>query len=586
MIQTQDSESYERMKMNETSFENELEFYRKNYFLDPKGSNADLFMESVNSTLKNLLEMYTGRKLDVKVSFSDKGNIKEARVKDALNDKQIIEKLVGISGTVEMPECHQPLDKGIKDLAYLLESEVCFNAEFLGQMHPHDNIPSFIGGIAGKFLNGNTIAKEVSRVTTYMEKQVIAWLANEFGYNPDSSWMVALEQDKLKNETKEDLEKMVNASGNITVGGTTANLAALLVARNKAYGKKDKQDVGGAETGLSKKQEGVVIGSELAHYSIEKLCGYIGIGSDNFKKAKTIGKKMMAGDNREGSIKNLMWNSAQEGQKVIAVVATAGLTETGNIDDLEGIGKLIDQFEKEFGYKPHFHVDAAHGGGFIMHEKFNPKKGGLFKGIEKADSITIDPHKMLYTHYSAGAILFKDSKDHSLLKQSASYLFKSGEDHNLGQYRVEGSMGLEGALQTWMSLFTIGKKGYQAIQENALQMTQYLASKVSKEDGFELLHQPEMNLLCFRYNNSALTPEQNDAINKKAQQIMYDRGIAYISNETQLHRSNEHDEGKKIESFRAVVMHPYTGKKEIDVAVEEVKKGVAQALKGYMKQTQ
>ena len=117
-----------------------------------------------------------------------------------------------------------------------------------------------------------------------------------------------------------------------------------------------------------------------------------------------------------------MYETAAKGEKVIGILGIAGTTETGNIDDLEGIADIIDKFEKDIGYRPHFHVDAAHGGGFVFHEEYSPSKNGKFKGIERADSVTIDPHKMLYTHYPAGMILFKDRQDHALLKQRADYL--------------------------------------------------------------------------------------------------------------------------------------------------------------------
>ena len=246
--------------------------------------------------------------------------------------------------------------------------------------------------------------------------------------------------------------------------------------------------------------------------------------------------------------------------------------------DLEGISKLIDDFEKEHGYRPHLHVDAAHGGGFVLHDKFNPKKGGLLKGIERADSITIDPHKMLYTHYSAGCILFKNKKDHKLLKQDADYLFKNDEKNNLGQYRVEGSMGIEGSLQTHASLFFLGKKGYQVIQEHTLRNTEYLAKKIKAEKNFEICNEPEMNILCFRYCNPNLSVEVNDEINKKAQKILYDRGNVYIANDKLLHRKDGTDEGRKIEVFRSVIMHPYTTRRDIDVAVKEVKRCVSEVI--------
>jgi glutamate/tyrosine decarboxylase-like PLP-dependent enzyme len=142
-------------------------------------------------------------------------------------------------------------------------------------------------------------------------------------------------------------------------------------------------------------------------------------------------------------------------------------------------------------------------------------------------------------------------------------------------------MGLEGTLQTWASLFAIGKRGYQIIQENTLRMTEYLCDKVKSEENFELINNPEMNIVAFKYNNMNLSPEMNDKINKKAQQIMYERGNAYIANDKLLHKKDEGDQGKEIEVFRAIPMHPYTTKKDVDKAFEEVKFGISKALEDY-----
>jgi len=562
--------------------EEELQYYRR-YFLDPKGSNAQEFLQLSNEMLRRVLKMYTGKDFGIEVNPRADGQT-EIKIKDQLSPEEVKQKVM--SKGLEMPYNGHSFEETIEALEDLLSSEIMFNSQFIGQMHPHDNISSFISGIAAKFLNGNTIAEEVSRVTTYLERQAVGWIANEFGYNPDLSWT---QKVQVEGAIKDQLERILNAtplsSGNITVGGTIANFAAILVARNKAFA----EDIywrkeGVAEAGLTQKEDCVVFGSEYAHYSIEKLCGYVGMGSKKFIKVKTDHKKIKAEDESKGSLKQMMWQAAKEGKKVVGIVATAGTTETGSIDDLEGIADLVDQFQAAFHYRPHFHVDAAHGGGFVFHEDYNPKKGGRFKGIERADSITIDPHKMLYTHYSAGCILFKDRRDHHLLKQTADYLFKNDGSNDLGQFRVEGSMGLEGSIQTWTSLYAIGKRGYQVIQEHVLSLTRYLEQQVQKEEYLENLHIPEMNLLCFRYHNPLLSKEINDEINRKAQAQMFHQGRAYISNDRLLHEEN--GEKRKVEVFRSVVMHPYTTKEDIDLALSEVKQGIRFALQELGQESQ
>jgi|GEM_PF-3360870 len=557
------------MRKNTEKIVNDFEYYRNNYFLDPNGSNIDLLANNATKMLSALLESYTGQKVKipkVKITRQENGTVK---ISGDLTG-EVLKQLKGLSyDPLKMPEEGHTLDDTVNTLSDLLKKEIKFNERFSGQMHPHDSILSYVAGIAGKFLNGNTIVAEVSPVVSYMEAQTVSWLANEFGFTPDQSWLYAAEKDPAIHEMlKKQIKESKIASGNMTSGGTTANYTALLVARNKANKNVNKHGI------AKEKEEMVILGSEYSHYSLEKLCGYAGIGTENFLKVGTgKDKRINAADNGEKSLRTQMWNAAKNGKKVAGVFATAGTTELGEIDDLQGIGKLIDEFEQEFKYRPHFHVDAAHGGGFVMHKDYSPKKGGKFAGIEKADSITIDPHKMLYTHYSAGSVLFKDKKDHILLKQEAGYLFKNDGKPDFGQYRVEGSMGLEAALQTWTTLYGLGRKGLEAIQQHSLEMTQYLKQQLMKEANIELMNDPKMNLLCFRYNNPACSEDFNNEVNRDAQKTMYERGLAYISNERQLHRKTE-DDDRHVDSFRAVMMHPWTEKKDIDQAIYEVKHGI------------
>jgi L-2,4-diaminobutyrate decarboxylase len=440
-----------------------------------------------------------------------------------------------------------------------------FTKNSIGQMHNWGQKVAFGAGTIAKYNNENTIVRDVSPIATYMEKQVISWLAEAFGYKPDFSW-------KNSQKTKVNFDEV--SSGNIASCGTNANKEALFVARNKIF--PDAVDKG------FDGRNSIIIASEQVHYSIEKSCKEMGIGGENLKKAKTINLKMMANDRREGSLKDLMWKNAYQGKKIIGVVPTFGTTEAGALDDIEGSIRLVDEFEKEFGYRPHIHVDAAHGGGFVFHPRFDPKKGGLLKGIERADSITFDPHKMFYTPYEVGCVIFKRKSDHKKLfkKVNADYLFNDEEDYiNIGPDRLEGSMGTEGVQQFWANLVGMGKLGLQVIQENTLRMADYLYEKIKSEENFQAMHKPEIDILCFRYHNKNLDERINDVINKEAQKILYERGKGYISHDKLFFRENEDDEGRKIDVFRSVIMNPHTDEEVIDRVIKEVKFGVNKTLR-------
>jgi len=568
-----------------------FEHYRDTYFLDPNGSNTKNFLELSNRMLTHLLKTYTNEDYSVNIieNHSTVGKC-EVRIRGNRTEKETKIAVLGADfneNVIAFPEHGLPPEEVIDTLCDELEDEIRFNHRFMGQMHPHDNILSFVGGLAGKFMNGNTIAKEVSPITTLYEIQVVNYLADKFGFNPDLSWLSTIVTDEKFNEnlkafvlSHSNCDSRVNplSSGNITSGGTTANLSAYLVCKKVA-----KEDMKGKRMSDDEIERSlansVVICSEYAHYSHAKLCGFVGV--KEYKRVKTNkNHRIDASFVGAGSLTDCLWAAGDAGKRVIAVVATAGTTETGDIDDIEGIADLLDKFEAEFNYRPFFHVDAAHGGGFILHPDFN-KDTGKLKGIQRADSITIDPHKMLYINYCAGAIIFKDRNNHKLLKQEASYLFKNNGDHNFGAFRVEGSMGLEGAMQTWASIKGLGREGYYLIQEHALAMTRYLKQALEKEGIFEVMNDPQMNLLCFRFapSNSNLDPVEIDTINRKAQEEMFERGLAYISNDSLFHRENEQSVGRNVDVFRAVLMHPFTDKQDVDFAVAEVKSCIRDVLR-------
>lgn len=545
-------------ELSNEELEAELDGYRKEYFLAPDGSNAEKFTKNVNKLLNGLVEWYTGTKINIEVTKEQILYETPDKIRDTILGKEDEERNKNVLSQKETPYLGKSIEEGIEDLLSLTKDEVRFNHKFMGQQHPNGNIASFAGGLAAKFINGNTIAQEVSPKTSKLENQVVNWLASGFGYEPNNTFIgTYLPNDKLE-RIIEDVQK---SSGHMTVGGTTANLAAMLVAKNKAFPKSRKKGV---------KETGVIFGSEYSHYSLEKLTGYVGLGEKNYQGIKTKNKRIIVEE-----LKKEMWIAAENEKKVIGVFATAGTTETGNIDDLEEISKVIKEFEKEFKYKPHFHVDGAHGGGYLYHPKFNPKEKGKLKGIENADSITVDPHKMLYTQYAAGTIIFKEGKDHCLLEHDASYLFKGDKTVNYGQSRVEGSMGLDGVLQTHTSMNTIGQRTYQVIQEHGLRLTNYLSNKL-KNEGFEIMNEPETNIVCFRTTYEGFDDEFTNYINKRAQQKLMERGNIYISNDGLTIDSPEGK--KKVDVFRAVMMNPYTKREDVDLAVEELKTSISETV--------
>ncbi len=558
-----------------------LNYLRYHYFLDPAGINREIFEKVNHYVLTSLLDWYllgkeeSERSIDtecftfalrpkseedIEEIFSRRKDLIK-KCKDAVPKEFSKKKPLRQYTESVFPEQDQDLSQVIVDLDSNTNPSIRFNQNFNGEMHPHDNIVAFAAGLISKFLNPNLIARCVSPSIAEMEKTVAGWLADLVGYTNQ-------EYTVLPKDILTESEKIVQnllPRGNIVNGGTIANLTALLVARNKLLKEKIslQEAVGTAEKGLfsycQKKELGgaVVICSENAHYSIEKLGGYIGIGTENVLKAECDeGGKM-----KISSIKEKIEQAKKNGKKVLAIVATAGTTACGAIDPLD---EIADITETEGIY---FHVDAAHGGGFLVSKEMRQK----FKGIERADSVTIDGHKMFYTNYPCGGIVFKDKMDPlRYLKQSADYILdKPWEHYNAGKSTLEGSRSADGVLQLYATIKALGREGLETLVNYTADMTKCLAKLVDQSEVLEKLNEPEMNLLCFRYIprgwDRIKGASQIDALNSMIDELVYQDGEYYIG-------STKMRIGQRTgcAAQKAVIMHPYVEKETIEGLVKKI----------------
>ncbi|MFA6461016.1 MAG: aminotransferase class V-fold PLP-dependent enzyme [Candidatus Woesearchaeota archaeon] len=552
-----------------------LNHVRYHYFLDPCGTNRVRFEEVVYYLTKSLLDWYLPGNEEVqkdpflevlkKSSKSEEELLKlfeerkKIRAKKAIPDSLQPDDFKTKFALGSFPTQGLPLEEVILDLDKHTDPSVRFNQYFNGEMHPHDNIPAFAAGFVSKFLNANAIAHCVSPSLSYMETLTTRWLAELVGYDHSASGLIT---EELNPEQLKKLELI--PSGNIVCGGTVANLTALLVARNKLL--RDKtgsvNDIGVEEKGLLEYGLGndipgvVMFCSENAHYSIQKLAGYIGIGSQNVILIGVDEQGRMRPELLQAEIEKAKANK----KKVLAVVATAGTTGNGAIDPLE---KIADITEREQIY---LHVDAAHGGGFLTSEKMKPK----FKGIERADSVTIDGHKMLYTNYPCGGIVFKNKLDPvESLKQSAKYILdRASEHYNLGKSTVEGSRSTDGTLQLYASIRALGKEGYELIVDHTVAMTRYLYEAVQQSPVLEAFHEPEMNVLCLRYIpqgwDRKTKVEEINELNVRLNENIYRDGEFYLG-ETEMKK-----EGQNCKVQRAIIMHPYVETYDLDRLVRKV----------------
>jgi glutamate decarboxylase len=270
-----------------------------------------------------------------------------------------------------------------------------------------------------------------------------------------------------------------------------------------------------------------VLASRRGHYSLGKAADLLGIGRDNLVLVETDE------DNRIdlGLLREAARRLRDENIRPLALVGIAGTTETGNIDPLDAMADVA----QELGC--HFHVDAAWGGPTLFSERHRH----LLRGIDRADSVTIDAHKQLYVPMGAGMVVFKDPTALTAIEHHAAYILRHGSK-DLGSHTLEGSRPGK-ALLVHAGMSIIGRKGYELLIDLGLEKARTFADMIRKHPDFELTSAPELNILTYRYCPAEVqeamakaTKEEScrinallDQVNQLVQKIEREAGKTFVS---------------------------------------------------------
>lgn len=475
--------------------------------------------------------------------------------KNALSD---IEQDFVCSRIPEEPEfvsdhMHHLLDKLVSQSVHTA------SPSFIG--HMTSALPSFILPLSKLMvgLNQNLVKVETSKAFTPLERQVIGMMHN-LVYQGESSFYQTC------------MHSAEHSLGAFCSGGTVANITALWVARNKLL-KADGDFQGVSRSGLFSAlnhygyQGLAILVSERGHYSLKKSADILGIGQDSVIAIETD-------ENNKIDCQKLAQKCQQLKQKnikVLAIVGIAGTTETGNVDPLDKMADIAEQ------YKCHFHVDAAWGGATLLSNKHR----GILSGIERSDSVTIDAHKQMYVPMGAGIVLFKDPSSVADIEHHAEYILRKGSK-DLGSHTLEGSRpGM--AMLVYASLHIISRPGYEMLINQAIEKAEYFAEIINQHNDFELITKPELCLLTYRYVPksvqhllSKVADDQQDEINNILGQLTQfiqkrqrEDGRSFVSRtRIQVARYG----GEKMIVFRVVLANPLTTKDILhDILAEQCK---------------
>ncbi len=294
-----------------------------------------------------------------------------------------------------------------------------------------------------------------------------------------------------------------SAGGLLTSGGSAANLLATVAARESA----------GNPAGAT------VYLSDQGHSSVVRAARIAGIDPDGIRRVPTGPDFALDTD----ALRQAIRHDRGAGRTPLLVVANGGATNTGVVDPLADIGAIA---RDEGAW---FHVDAAYGGFAVL----DPSVAGSFRGIEEADSVTLDPHKWLFQTYETGCLLVRDVTGlEAVFRVMPEYL----QDTALGFEHVNfGDRGLQlsrefRALRVWMSIQMLGLDAFRAAIAHSNDLARRAEAYVREAADLELLSPASLGVVCYRYRpRGPVDAEALDALNEAVQDRVVETGRAMIS---------------------------------------------------------
>ena len=384
-------------------------------------------------------------------------------------------------------------------------------------------------------LNQNAAAWRNAPSASAIEARVLRWLCELIGYGPE-------------------------AFGTLTSGGSEANLVGLKCARDRAVeGARD-----GGLRSSSARGELLVYASEQSHYSFVKSTDMLGLGRGALRKIDTDARFHI----RTDVLRRTIERDLAEGHTPVCVAGAAGATSTGVVDPLDELADIA----REFGLW--FHVDAAYGGALAFSEEHRAR----LKGIERADSVTIDPHKWMFVPFECGALLVRGGGRvlRDAFDITPEYLSedRGGADVEYDFFRY-GQLGTRRAmaLKVWMALKTVGVRGYARAVERQIELVKHLAARFDELEEFERVGEVETALCCVRFlpaEARARSGEEQDELQRALQRRVEQSGGAWLAT-TVLH-------GRR--ALRINVNSFLTERRHVDYLVELLRREGAKLLSG------
>ncbi len=400
----------------------------------------------------------------------------------------------------------QPAGQGMGLPAALARMQALFLEKSLKVHHPHSlahlHCPTMVAAQAAEVLinaaNQSMDSWDQSPVASLMEEQLIDWLRQKAGYGSGKA-------------------------GVFTSGGTQSNLMGVLLARDACVAKHWQTSDG---LPWSVQRDGLppdalqrvkVVCSANAHFSVQKNMALMGMGFQSVVSVPVDGQGRMD----TAALAQTLSRLADEGKIAACVVATAGTTDAGAIDDLREIRALSERAGAWM------HVDAAWGGALLLSARYR----SWLDGIELADSITLDFHKQFFQSISCGAFLLRRAEDYRYMHYEAEYLNSAyDEEHgvpNLVSKSLQTTRRFD-ALKLWLTIEAEGEALYASMIDHGIGLTRQVAEDIAADDHFELMMTPPFASVLFRVVPEGFPAPLLDDLNQNVADSLFARGEANI----------------------------------------------------------
>lgn len=339
-------------------------------------------------------------------------------------------------------------------------------------------------------LNQSMDSFDQAPVATVLEQKLLHWLCAEVGLP-------------------------ATADGTFTTGGSQSNYMGLLLARDVFLQK--QWNWSAQKSGLPTEARRLrILCSEVAHFTVEKSASQLGLGTDAVVRVAVDHEFRM----NPSALRDSLAVLRAQDLRPMAIVATAGATDFGSIDPLPELAPLA----RDAG--AWLHVDAAYGGALLLSAHHRAQ----LHGIEAADSVSVDFHKLFWQPIPCSVFLVRDARNFDSIKLHADYL-------NPEFHEVEGIPNLVttslltsrrfDALKLWISFQTLGRAKLAAMIDQTIELAAYAASVIGHTSRLELMCEPQLSTVVFRYLPSQAELDA-DQINAFLRQRLFDRGLAVI----------------------------------------------------------